>query len=130
MLEYEAWLDWCDTPESRKLGIVPDQINVLALDGYFVLPDPGAYQSLKEKILKDLTDRKFNYINKLISISEELIKECLDQSCSLGANPSISQLIKTFELMARLRFPWMACIAVGEAADSYLKIYAEKQINI
>lgn len=46
VLEYETWLDWCETPEARKMGIFPEFLSVIVIDGNHFHPKNGVYEKL------------------------------------------------------------------------------------
>ena len=126
VLEYEAWLDWNDTPESRELGVKPDETPVIYLDGNHLEPNQGAFTDLIKQNAKEFAESRFDTATKILSLVEKLSDDCLQESRSIGREAPIRQLEKSFRLMKRLRFPWMACFAISDAADSFLKNYSSR----
>ncbi len=126
ILEYETWMDWCDTPESRELGVTPDAISGIALDGNYMFPNNGAYPFIRDLVAKEFKEGKSDTAKKILHYGEVLANECLKLSHSLGVDATVSELMDSLEAIKRIRFPWMACFAVSDAADIYLKNYADK----
>ncbi|MDB5189763.1 MAG: PEP-utilizing enzyme mobile domain protein [Parcubacteria group bacterium] len=126
VLEYEAWLEWCNTPESREMDIVPDSVTTYVLDGNFMLEEGGAYTQLTNTILEEFNRGEYATAQHINEVAEALANESNNAADSYGQAATLKDFFNTFPLIQRLRFPWTACFAVSDAADIYLKNYAEK----
>ena len=57
-------------------------------------------------------------------MAEKLSNECIEMANGLGPKPTFEDFMKAFELMSRLRFPWMACFPIGDGGEEFVNRYA------
>jgi len=126
VLEYEAWLDYQETKEAKDLGVDPEAVGVVTINGHYFLKKDGVYDALKERCLKEFKSGNFAFVSKALFCAEKLEGEATALSRKLGPGSSIDDILESFNLVKRLRFPWMVCFAIGDAADMYLQEYASK----
>ncbi len=128
VLEYEAWIDWSHSIEAQELGFTGDYL--MSLNGNLMSLSDGVYSQVKAFVLKEFENRKFTLSNKLVECAYKLIKQCDRLSEGLSKDSDFNSLVEAFDLIKRLRFPWLACIAFDESADKYLKGYCQNnQLN-
>jgi phosphoenolpyruvate synthase/pyruvate phosphate dikinase len=127
-IEVELWLDWSHTPEAAKLD-VPYNPNpdVVSLDGHFFVRNTGAYPYIQERILGEFQSGKTNYADAILDVAQDLTEKCTERALQIGTHSTIEDLERDFDLMRRLRFPWWACFALSDAADTMIEGYAKEQ---
>jgi phosphohistidine swiveling domain-containing protein len=127
VLEYQMWLDWCDTPEAQELGILPDEKSFVAVDGNFMLAEEGAFPRVRERVFKEFEEGKYEFAKKILDIAKDISDKCVEMARTLPLTTPVSSLDEPFTLLAHIRFPWLVCFAISDAADRYLAQYAKNK---
>ncbi|MGB5019050.1 MAG: PEP/pyruvate-binding domain-containing protein, partial [Candidatus Moraniibacteriota bacterium] len=125
VIESEEWLDWCNTDDAIEgFDLAHNNPAAVVVDGYFFLPKDGSYTELREQIRKEFESGNFNITTKILNLARAISDECIDMANRLKRNPTFEDFITAFNLMARLRFPWMACFPIGDAGEEFVNQYA------
>ncbi len=124
MLEYEAWAEWSNTPQAQVLGFTPDRLAAIVVNGHYFLPKDGTYSQIRQRVQSEFQTGEFVLTEKIIGLAQELSSQCVTMAHQLGAAVSFEDFIRAFDLMSRLRFPWMASFPIGDAGSKFVDEYS------
>ncbi len=127
VLEYETWLDRSNTEDAIKLGLGDENLGVAMIDGHYFLPKGGLYPKLVKCISEEFESGKFQFTNEILKLAKFLSKECLSLAKKVKDNPQFDDFLRAFNLIARIRFPWMASFSIGDASEKFLNQYAQNK---
>ena len=84
VLEYELWLDWSNTKESKSAGLPVLPSPWLSIDGHYFRLKKDAHAFVKEKALKEFREGKYEFVESILDKAKKLCKECIDASEKVG----------------------------------------------
>lgn len=127
VLEFELWLDWSNTKLGETLKIPNPGIPSVTIDGHYFRYKDDGYSFIKEKVLQELESGRLDFINLMLQKAEEFSLECVSYSKKVPEKLSFLDFEKYYEILKKLRLPWMSCFPIDEAVNLYLKKYTESK---
>jgi len=128
-LEYEIWMDWSKTPEARALGVPVDDPSAVSIDGHYFVSKDGTHPYLKERIGKEFKSGNFDITLKILDLARSISGECVKLAEQLSRKNKVTfdDFMRAFDIMSRLRFPWMSCFPLGDAGEEFVHEYVKKR---
>jgi phosphoenolpyruvate synthase/pyruvate phosphate dikinase len=125
VLEFELWMDWSITEDALKLGFPKDPYPWVSVDGHFFKRKDDAYVFIREKVYSEFKNNTYDFTKSILKKAEELSTQCIKSAEGISGLLSFDEFKKYFEMMHRLRFPWMSFFPIDQGSSRYLKEYAE-----
>jgi hypothetical protein len=126
VLEYEVWMDWSNVDDAARFGIAPIDTSAIVLDGYYFVAARDAYTHIKTMAANEFRSGSFDVTNKLFGLAESRCDECIAVAHALPSKATFEDFRSAQKLQEQLRFPWNACIAIGEAGEEFVARYARE----
>jgi len=120
VLESGTWLDWSKTIDARRFVTVTDDPDTVVIDGHYLLSQQGAYRVLRDIFIKEYYTRHTHSSSNIINLAETISRQCMRRVARHCLGVSYKDVVKTYGLLQRLRFPWMICSSIGDAGEQYL----------
>jgi phosphoenolpyruvate synthase/pyruvate phosphate dikinase len=124
-IEWEAWMNWLNTTEAKAMGIPHDPHASTVINHNYLFRTDGSYIWIKDACYKQFKEGKYTLAKEILKLGDKFGDECIELSKTIKEAAAFSEFEETYELMKRIRFPWMACFAVSDAAEMILKEYSE-----
>ena len=126
VLEWETWLDWLNTEDAKKFNIPNDSHPSTVINHNYLLRVDGSYTWIKEEVFKEFSSNKYDLARNILLLGVDIGDQCVELGKNAKIDSSFSDFEYAYELMKRLRFPWMACFAISDAIETKLKEYSIK----